>query len=940
MIVLVLAAVLMRAPPAYAVDITVTTTNDVLDAAAGCAAVTVASLPGPDGVISLREAMCAANNNPASDTVRFNIPGCGGVCTIQPTVALPVLIGDGTTIDGYTQSGSAEATAGTPATLLIEIDGSSVLSNNGLNVASAGNVIRGLVINRFGGNGIAIGLTTATGNTVSGNHIGTNAAGTAGLGNGLDGVFIGLGAQDNTVGGDTPADRNVILGNVLEGVGIHGSDTMSNTVRGNYIGTDASGALDRGNVTHGVYIYGGTHDNTVGPGNVISGNDGDGVRIYGADTTSNTVFSNYIGTDAAGTADVGNSRGVAIANGAHDNTVGPDNVVSWNDGNGVAIYDSGTTGNVVVDNYVGTDASGTADLGNASYGVCINEGAQDNTVGPGNVLSGNGWDGVGIYGDGTMGNVVSGNRIGTDAGGTLDLGNALGGVLLSWGAQDNTIGPDNVISGNGQHGVFISEDGTTGNVVSGNMIGADATGVIDLGNTWSGVHVGYGTQGNTIGPDNVISGNDEYGVSVSSSDTVGNTISGNLIGTDATGTVDLGNARSGVRIWGGAQDNTVGPANTISGNDQVGVDIEDTGTTGNVVWGNHIGTDANGTSGAGNTWSGVRIWDGAQHNTVGPDNTISGNDQNGVYIRSGDTMSNTIVGNLIGTDPGGTADVGNNWNGIQLGSGARNNTIGPDNVISGNDMDGVFLIDGATTGNAVSGNYIGTDGSGTADLGNSHAGIAILRATGNTVGPDNVISGNDRDGVHMYDAGTTGNTVSRNYIGTADDGVAALGNAEHGVYVYAGAQDNTVGPDNVIAHNGGDGVRVGGASTTGNAITQNSIFSNTMGIDLVDGANGSIAAPEIVTTTLGSVHVAGTACPGCTVELFTNGDTDGEGETYVGDGTADGSGAFSITVTYLDDPYLTATATGAVSGTSEFSAVFTATVTGHRAVYLPITLRE
>ena len=60
----------------------------------------------------------------------------------------------------------------------------------------------------------------------------------------------------------------------------------------------------------------------------------------------------------------------------------------------------------------------------------------------------------------------------------------------------------------------------------------------------------------------------------------------------------------------------------------------------------------------------------------------------------------------------------------------------------------------------------------------------------------------------------------------------------------------------------------------------------------------------------------------------------------MGEDTADASGARTITVTYLGDPYLTATATGAVSGTSEFSAVFTATETGHRTVYLPITLRD
>jgi hypothetical protein len=66
-----------------------------------------------------------------------------------------------------------------------------------------------------------------------------------------------------------------------------------------------------------------------------------------------------------------------------------------------------------------------------------------------------------------------------------------------------------------------------------------------------------------------------------------------------------------------------------------------------------------------------------------------------------------------------------------------------------------------------------------------------------------------------------------------------------------------------------------------------------MGIDLVSGANGGIAAPVIVTTTVGSVNVVGTACSVCTVELFGNTDTDGEGEVYLGDTTATASGAFT-----------------------------------------------
>jgi hypothetical protein len=116
-----------------------------------------------------------------------------------------------------------------------------------------------------------------------------------------------------------------------------------------------------------------------------------------------------------------------------------------------------------------------------------------------------------------------------------------------------------------------------------------------------------------------------------------------------------------------------------------------------------------------------------------------------------------------------------------------------------------------------------------------------------------------------------------------------------------------------------------------------------MGIGLMFNANGNIAAPVIMTTTAGSVNIVGTACAGCTVEVFENSDTDGEGETYVGNTTATASGAFTVTVSYLTKPYLTATATDETDGTSEFSDVFEATVelappTG--SVYLPIVMRN
>jgi hypothetical protein len=750
---LVLALVLALLPArhtAWAATVTVNSTTDVSDGDTSSIANLIAS-PGGDGVISLREAITAANNTSGDDTIAFNIPaatdpGCDagtGVCTIQPTSVLPVLSGGGTTIDGYTQPGAVEATDTTSAILKVEIDGTNAGAVDGFTLNSSNNLIRGLAINRFWGYGVLISGSGTTGNTVSGNYIGTDADGTLDRGNNRSGVRIRDGAHENTVGGDAAAERNVISANGWEGVAIHGDGTTGNTISGNYIGTDASGTADLGNTTEGVYIYGGAQNNAVGGSNATPG------------------------------------------------------------------------------------------------GTCGDEC---------NVISGNNWSGVSLNGSGTTGNVISGNYIGTDAGGTADLGNSGYGVHIQFGAQDNTVGGDtagerNVLSGNDLGGVYIRKSGTTGNTVSGNYIGTAADGTLDLGNTRDGVYIHDGAQNNTVGGDtagerNVISGNDECGVHIADSDTTGNVISGNYIGTDADGTLDRGNSHSGVYIHDGAQNNTVGGSNATPG--------------------------------------------GA---CSGECNVISGNDAMGVHIVGSGTTGNIVSGNHIGTDANGTADLGNTSNGVYIYWDARNNTVG-----------------------------------------------------GDTAGERNVISGNDRHGVRIAGSGATGNTISGNHIGTDASGTAGLGNDSRGVYISNGAQSNTIGPDNVIAHNGYNGVEVDGSSTTGNTITQNSIFSNDMGIDLTSGANGDIAAPVIVTTTVGSVNVVGTACAGCTVEVFENSDTDGEGETYVGDTTATASGAFTVTVSSLRDPYLTATATDAVDGTSEFSAVFTSTVTGGN-IYLPIILR-
>src|SRR5207249_2583060 len=131
----------------------------------------------------------------------------------------------------------------------------------------------------------------------------------------------------------------------------------------------------------------------------------------------------------------------------------------------VVIQGAGTSGNVVLGNYIGTDVNGTADLGNTGTGVLIDGGATANTVGgtsagARNVISGNNLDGVRILNVGTSGNVVLGNFIGTDSNGTAALGNSADGVFILVGATANTVGgatasARNVLSGNDLHGVAI-----------------------------------------------------------------------------------------------------------------------------------------------------------------------------------------------------------------------------------------------------------------------------------------------------------------------------------------------------------------------------------------------------------------------------------------------------------------------------------------------------
>jgi titin len=504
-----------------------------------------------------------------------------------------------------------------------------------------------------------------------------------------------------------------------------------------------------------------------------------------------------------------------------------------------------------------------------------------------------------------------------------------------------------LVSGNSGPGIFLIDPTTTGNVIAGNLIGTTAGGTAGLGNTEDGIDIWQGAHDNTVGPDNVISGNRRNGILLGV-DVSGTAIFGNLIGTNAAGTAALGNGEEGILLdW--APDNLIGgeapgERNIIAGNASNGVLISGAVANDNVVAGNFIGTDITGAANLGNGSNGVVLENGAQNNLVGGDtvserNIISGNEEHGICIKDAGTTDNVVWHNFIGTDSTGTATLGNTACGVYLDSGDSESVVRL-NLISAN-LVGVCISGTATMSNTVFGNRIGTDVTGNSPLGNTLAGVYLTGGTHqNTVGgtyPEwNVISGNRGSGVIISGTGTVHNTLWGNMIGAAADSFMLMGNAENGVLIAAGAQHNTIGSENIIVGSPLDGVAVEGDDAYGNRITQNHILSNTLGIHLLGGANGGIAAPVITAVTTGSdpVTIQGTACAGCTVEVFGNVNDDGEGHIYLGSTVATG-GNFSLTEDTHGLHYLTATATDAALGTSEFSSVYKIPY----RVYLPLIVR-
>ncbi len=310
----------------------------------------------------------------------------------------------------------------------------------------------------------------------------------------------------------------------------------------------------------------------------------------------------------------------------------------------------------------------------------------------------------------------------------------------------------------------------------------------------NGEHRGRNTVGGTDpAARNAISAN-SYGLYINNSPS--NIVAGNYLGTDATGLQPRGNTNSGVYVDAAKSigNQIGGPSaayrNVISANgpnfNAAGLTLRNSSAS--IVAANFIGTDATGANPLANDGPGIRL-SSSGTNLIGgrlsvDGNVISGNAGNGIELGSGN--ANRIQGNFIGVDVTGSLALGNATEGIS--GGGVSNVIGglvadAGNVIAANGADGLYLFSDGFNGITVQGNFIGTDRTGVLQLGNRGAGVEIPSSMHRL--ERNVIAFNQVDGVYVNPAGGVGNHISANSM---------YGNGELGINLGSfGIQLNDVG---------------------------------------------------------------------------------------------------------------------------------------------------
>jgi uncharacterized repeat protein (TIGR01451 family) len=632
------------------VDTTLLTVDGETECVDALLSTTVPPGRGPDGAISLAEAILAINKDalrgPGSTyAIRFQLPRGAA---IDYSKAFEILapntkIDGDTTVDGVARPDIAFLGPEGVFSFILRAD----------NIALRHLALQEILMEGAG----------AHDNEISGCYVGTNVDGVTPIPRLGNGITIRDGAHDNRI------DSNVIVGRSANaektsGAGLVIRKGSGNLVRGNRIGIDVNGA--RLANANGVIIddggpgieSGDTTGNHIGgsrlsescnfPCNIISGNTLNAVQIAGAKTKNNAVEGNYIGVDATGTTPIANGTlpnhpAVAVHTSASENVIGGDrgalvtcdgpcNVISGNQYTAVDVVE-GATKNRIQGNYIGVAIDGTR-LANGWHGVYVS--ALENVIGLAdadtrtsmvcdgacNVISGNTLNGVHLNGASATRTKIRGNFIGVSPQGDSAVSNGDTGVLLIGGANDNEIGGDrggtqecngpcNVISGNTLNGITCSGSTTSTNKVLGNYIGVGSsvpTGFAAVKNGHDGVLIVNGSQLNFIGGSrpgepctavcNVISGNVRRGVHLSGAGTKLNQVDGNFIGVTPNGSGNLPNELGGVRMSDGARENKVGDVaggltckgrcNLIAGNAMAGISVVGTGTVANAIRGNEI----------------------------------------------------------------------------------------------------------------------------------------------------------------------------------------------------------------------------------------------------------------------------------------------------------------------------------------------------------------
>lgn len=758
------------------------------------AAIFTVTTNADSGPGSLREALAAANTSVPPNTIAFTL----SPARIVPLSPLPALTNsmtlDGTNHPVYISS---------PVVIL---DGQYGATNGpGLQVNGTGIVVRALRIVGFTGTAVQV---QGSHNAIEGCHVVSNLQ---------YGLHV-LGSS-NRVGGVSNALRNMIYGNTRGGVVI--TNGAGNTVRANLVGVNifGFGSSGRGEPPQerGIWLSGGREtllEGWTGGVLVVSGN-GVGVEL-GPATYSNTVRGAWFSTDAEGTGSVPNADALIIHGPSHGNVLGgafdtQRNVIGANSNRAVQLL-AGSSNNVIRSLLVGFHPLFTA-LYTNQYGLLISNSAGNVVGAPGdsNFIVGCSVAGLHLNGTGATHNLIQHTALGAGPGFLSQARNYE--TLVLDGAPANQVGPANSIVLSSNHGIRVSGRAAADNLLIGNSIGVNVLGQ-QQPNLGHGVYLQQvpGTllgDGSVTGR-NTIGGNFGYGVVLEGTGTYDTLVGGNWIGVAGAAPQSRTNRLGGVWL-DNAPSNTIGIAggapNVISGNDGAGVLVSGTAAWRNQIVNNFIGLDPAGTGSLFNTGHGVQL---AQARATriggtgaGERNVISGNQGYGILVEAGETYSNLIAGNFIGTRSNGFATVSNTLGGVRVeswGTLIGGPTTNARNVVAGNGGPGLLITGAEASNTVVQNNHLGVMASGQAASPNGGDGVRVAGgASGTTIGgagAGNLIGGNGQNGVFITGSSTRQARVSGNLIGTYAGGTNGGGrNAHFGIRVSQAA-DHVIGGTN------------------------------------------------------------------------------------------------------------------------------------------------